>query len=51
MLGHAVPMPVVVRTRPYDSTFYTQVGATPWEELPDEVVFKASEMARADLGF
>jgi hypothetical protein len=51
VLGHAVPMPVVVRTRPYDSTFYAQVGATPWEELPDEVVFKASEMARADLGF
>ncbi len=51
VLGHAVPMPVVVRTRPYDSTFYAQVGATAWEELPDEVVFKASEMARADLGF
>jgi len=51
VLGHAVPMPVVVRTRPYDSTFYAQVGATPWEELSDEVVFKASEMARADLGF
>ncbi|MGG6238942.1 helicase HerA domain-containing protein [Nodosilinea sp. AN01ver1] len=51
VLGHAVPMPVVVRTRPYDSTFYTQVGATAWEELPDEVVFKASELARADLGF
>ena len=51
VLGHAVPMPVVVRTRPYDSTFYAQVGATPWEELPDEMVFKASEMARADLGF
>jgi len=27
------------------------VGATPWEELPDEVVFKASDLARADLGF
>jgi len=51
VLGHAVPMPVVVRTRPYDSTFYAQVGATPWEELSDEVVFKASEMAKADLGF
>jgi uncharacterized protein len=51
VLGHAVPMPVVVRTRPYDSTFYAQVGATPWEDLPDEVVFRASEVARADLGF
>ncbi|HSM81771.1 MAG TPA: ATP-binding protein [Nodosilinea sp.] len=51
VLGHAVPMPVVVRTRPYDSAFYAQVGATAWEELPDEVVFRASEAARADLGF
>ncbi len=51
VLGHAVPMPVVVRTRSYDTTFYAQVGATPWEDLPDEVLFKASESARADLGF
>ncbi|NMF83188.1 ATP-binding protein [Nodosilinea sp. P-1105] len=51
VLGHAVPMPVVVRTRAYDATFYAQVGATPWEDLPDEVLFKASEAARADLGF
>ena len=28
-----------------------QVGATPWEAMPDEVVFKASEVARADLVF
>ncbi len=26
VLGHAVPMPVVVRTRPYDSAFYKAVG-------------------------
>lgn len=51
ILGHAVPMPVVVRTRPYDSTFYAQVGATAWEELPNELVFKAAESAKADLGF
>jgi DNA helicase HerA-like ATPase len=51
VLGHAVPMPVVVRTRPYDSTFYAQVGSTAWEAMPDEVVFKASEAAKADLGF
>lgn len=51
VLGHAVPMPVVVRTRPYDSTFYAQVGGTVWEDMPDEAVFKASEAARADLGF
>ena len=51
VLGHAVPMPVVVRTRPYDSMFYSQVGGTAWEDLPDEIVFKASEAAKADLGF
>lgn len=26
VLGHAVPMPVVVRTRPYDNAFYRAVG-------------------------
>ena len=51
VLGHAVPMPVVVRTRPYDITFYAQVGSKSWEELSDDVVFKASEAAKADLGF
>ncbi len=51
VLGHAVPMPVVVQTRPYDSTFYAQVGCTAWEDLPDEAVFRASEAAKADLGF
>jgi DNA helicase HerA-like ATPase len=28
ILGHAVPMPVVVRTRDYDETFYRWIGAT-----------------------
>jgi uncharacterized protein len=27
ILGHAVPMPVVVRTRDYDSAFYSEMGA------------------------
>jgi DNA helicase HerA-like ATPase len=27
VLGHAVPMPVVVRTRPYDNAFYRAMGA------------------------
>lgn len=27
VLGHAVPMPVVVRTRPYDHAFYAAMGA------------------------
>ncbi|MBW4565065.1 MAG: ATP-binding protein [Mojavia pulchra JT2-VF2] len=51
ILGHAVPMPVVVRTRPYDATFYTEIGDPTWEEKPDEELFAAAELARADLGF
>ncbi|MGC1310472.1 MAG: ATP-binding protein [Phormidesmis sp.] len=51
LLGHAVPMPVVVRTRPYDEQFYKEIGATDWGEMPDEVVFRAAEGAIADLGF
>ncbi len=51
LLGHAVPMPVVVRTRPYDANFYAEIGTTAWDELPNAQVFKAAEAARADLGF
>lgn len=51
ILGHAVPMPVVIRTRPYDETFYVEVGDTAWNEAPDAFVFKAAEAAKADLGF
>ena len=51
ILGHAVPMPVVIRTRPYDETFYAEVGDTAWEELPTEALFRAAEAAKADLGF
>jgi DNA helicase HerA-like ATPase len=51
ILGHAVPMPVVVRTRPYDEKFYQEIGDTIWEEQPDEAVFAAAEAAKADLGF
>ena len=50
ILGHAVPMPVVVRTRPYDETFYAEVGETAWEEMPTAALFKAAEAAKADLG-
>ncbi|MFH7241545.1 MAG: helicase HerA domain-containing protein [Spirulina sp.] len=50
ILGHAVPMPVVVRTRPYDATFYAQVGQTTWEDLPDDLVLPAAAQAKADLG-
>jgi uncharacterized protein len=51
ILGHAVPMPVVVRTRPYDDAFYAEVGDTTWEDLPTETLFRAAEAAKADLGF
>jgi DNA helicase HerA-like ATPase len=51
LLGHAVPMPVVVRTRPYDEAFYAEIGETAWEELPTEALFRAAEAAKADLGF
>jgi DNA helicase HerA-like ATPase len=51
ILGHAVPMPVVVRTRSYNAQFYTEIGATDWSEMPDEVVVSAAEIAKADLGF
>jgi DNA helicase HerA-like ATPase len=33
ILGHAVPMPVVVRTRDYDEAFYASVGVAAGEEL------------------
>ncbi len=51
ILGHAVPMPVVVRTRPYDEQFYREIGDPVWEERDDEEVFAAAELAKADLGF
>ena len=51
VLGHAVPMPVVVRTRPYDTEFYQEIGDPNWEEMPNEEVYAAAEIAKADLGF
>jgi len=51
ILGHAVPMPVVVRTRAYDETFYAEIGDIPWEDMPTATLFKAAEAAKADLGF
>ncbi|MFW6359973.1 MAG: helicase HerA domain-containing protein [Chroococcales cyanobacterium] len=51
ILGHAVPMPVVVRTRPYDTTFYSEIGDPAWDEMPDEELFQAAESAKLDLGF
>lgn len=51
VLGHAVPMPVVVRTRPYDHQFYEDIGDTDWSDRSDSEVFEAAEIAMADLGF
>jgi uncharacterized protein len=51
VLGHAVPMPVVIRTRAYDQKFYAEIGDKSWSEVADEEVFAAAEIAKADLGF
>ncbi|MEM8780458.1 MAG: ATP-binding protein, partial [Cyanobacteria bacterium P01_G01_bin.49] len=51
ILGHAVPMPVVIRTRAYDQEFYAEIGETDWSELSDEAVFAAAETAKSELGF
>ncbi|MEG4146629.1 ATP-binding protein [Microcoleus sp. Pol12B5] len=51
VLGHAVPMPVVVQTRPYDEQFYREIGDIDWQEMPDEEVFAEAESAKMDLGF
>ena len=51
ILGHAVPMPVVVRTRPYDQTFYKEIGEAPWDEMDGQALLVAAEAAKADLGF
>ncbi len=50
ILGHAIPMPVVVRTRPYDETFYAAISDTDWETQPTPVVLAAAQAARHDLG-
>jgi hypothetical protein len=51
VLGHAVPMPVVVQTRPYDETFYREIGEVPWEEISTSEVLRVAEVAKMDLGF
>lgn len=50
ILGHAVPMPVVIRTRSYDATFYQEIGSREWEDLPTATVLLAAQGARSDLG-
>lgn len=45
IMGHAVPMPVVVKTRPYDLVFYQSMGYVADEDLGD-----AASDARKRLG-
>ncbi len=51
VLGHAVPMPVVVKTRSYDEKFYVEIGDQDWSAMPDGPLFAAAKAAKADLGF
>jgi DNA helicase HerA-like ATPase len=50
LLGHAVPMPVVVQTRPYDQRFYAEIADPDWSQASDAEVLLAAQQARADLG-
>ncbi|MDR5638864.1 DUF87 domain-containing protein [Thermosynechococcus sp. JY1334] len=50
VLGHAVPMPVVIQTRSYDETFYAEIGDRDWEELPTPMLLEAAQAAKSDLG-
>ena len=51
VLGHAVPMPVVVKTRPYDATFYREIGDVDVTAMPTEELLDAAAAAKADIGF
>ncbi len=51
VLGHAVPMPVVIRTRPYDQKFYEEIGDTDWTSKSDAEILVAARAAQMDLGF
>ncbi len=51
ILGHAVPMPVVVKTRSYDQKFYEEIGCEDWTAKTDEEIATAAPLALADLGF
>ncbi|MBE9221680.1 ATP-binding protein [Cyanobacterium stanieri LEGE 03274] len=51
VLGHAVPMPVVVRTRAYDQQFYAEVGEPDWQTMDDHTLQIEAKKAKEDLGF
>ncbi len=43
VLGHAIPMPLVVRTRSYDEEFYKSLGHVDYAGLSDEALVAESE--------
>ena len=47
MFGYAMPMPIVVRSRRYDSEFYKSVSQE--EKLTKEEIIKRGELAAAEL--
>jgi DNA helicase HerA-like ATPase len=50
ILGHAVPMPVVVRTRPYDEKFYAEIAKPNRLQVEDAEVLWAAHKAKEELG-
>jgi len=38
ILGHAVPMPVVVKTREYGESFYREISKVPAEGKGEEII-------------
>ncbi|WP_099812598.1 MULTISPECIES: ATP-binding protein [unclassified Synechococcus] len=50
VLGHAVPMPVVVQTRSYDQRFYAEIADPDWSQAEDAEVLWAAQKAKEELG-
>ncbi len=50
ILGHATPMPVVVKTRAYDAQFYKDMGHIEGEELQDELARNRETMRKRQKG-
>ena len=51
VLGHAVPMPVVIKTRPYDEAFYASMGAPLKGENLKKAAKKSSKSLYGDEEF
>ncbi len=47
IMGHAVPMPVVVKTRPYDADFYAEIGYREGEDST-EVLARGRALLRGE---